>query len=133
LALRKYWNTVALLESEKGNNDSALAIIGQYPAPDSNFMNLLLQANIYYKADRLEDAIKLYEKLLIKHDAYRVWNTSFSVLLHYWAGIAYEKAHLNEQAIEQYKTFLDIWKNADPGIEEVEDAKIRLKRLTIQT
>jgi tetratricopeptide (TPR) repeat protein len=133
LALRKYWNALALLESEKGNYDSALAIIGKYPAPDSNFMNLLLQANIYYKADQLDDAIKLYEKLLIKYDAYRAWNTSFSVLLHYWAGLAYEKARMNEEAIEQYKTFLDIWKNADPGIEEVEDARIRLKRLTIQT
>ncbi len=53
-----------------------------------------------------------------------------SVLGHYQLGKAYEASGWNDKAIEQYKTFLDIWKNADEGLESVEDAKARLARLT---
>jgi hypothetical protein len=43
--------------------------------------------------------------------------------------LAYEKSGWNKKAIEQYEEFLEIWKDADPGIPEVEDAKERLKEL----
>jgi len=36
---------------------------------------------------------------------------------------------LCEKATEHYSKFLELWKNADPGIAEVEDTKKRLAEL----
>jgi hypothetical protein len=36
---------------------------------------------------------------------------------------------MNNKAVEKYEKFLDIWKNADPKIEEVNLAKKRLAKL----
>ena len=41
----------------------------------------------------------------------------------------YEKNGMKEGAIEKYKRFLDLWKNADPEIAEVVEAKKRLAAL----
>ena len=48
---------------------------------------------------------------------------------HYWLAQAYEASGWTSKAIEQYETFLDIWKNADEGLTSVKDAKARLARL----
>jgi len=36
---------------------------------------------------------------------------------------------MKAKAIEHYEKFLDLWKDSDPGIAEVEDAKERLAGL----
>jgi hypothetical protein len=41
-------------------------------------------------------------------------------------GEIYEQKGWKGKAIEHYKKFLTLWKDADPGIPEVEDAKKRL-------
>ena len=43
--------------------------------------------------------------------------------------MAYEASGWHDKAAAQYTEFLDIWKHADPGIAEVDDAKERLARL----
>jgi len=52
-----------------------------------------------------------------------------SVKAHYWLGVAYQQAGQKEKAIQEYEKFLEIWKNADPGIAEIETAKKNLAEL----
>ncbi len=41
-------------------------------------------------------------------------------------GKIYEEKGWKGKAIEHYEKFLDLWKDADPGIAEVEDARERM-------
>jgi tetratricopeptide (TPR) repeat protein len=82
----------------------------------------LIGAGRYQEAvDDLEQAMTLYSR--------RIWNPGEAVLCHYYLGGAYEGVGRTEEAIEQYEIFLDIWKNADEGLESVEDATTRLAQL----
>ena len=46
-------------------------------------------------------------------------------------GKIYEQLGDTAKAIEHYEKFLDLWKDADPGIAAVEDAKERLAKLSL--
>jgi len=50
----------------------------------------------------------------------------------YILGKIYEEQGDATKAIEHYEKFLDLWKDADAGIPEVEDAKKRLAGLRRQ-
>ena len=71
----------------------------------------------------LESAVKTYSKN-------RGYWMAEGVFCHYWLGRAYEASGWDERAAEQYETFLDIFKNADPEVIMIEDARGRLTRLT---
>jgi hypothetical protein len=51
------------------------------------------------------------------------------VKIHYLAGKVYQAAGQTDKAIEQFETFLMIWKDADPIFPEIDDAKQRLEFL----
>jgi hypothetical protein len=44
-------------------------------------------------------------------------------------GKIYEQQGDTAKAIEHYKKFLDLWKDADPGIADVDDAREKLAGL----
>ena len=51
------------------------------------------------------------------------------VKAHYWLGVAYARQGNRDQAIKEYETFLNIWKDADFKSNELADARTRLAKL----
>ena len=71
----------------------------------------------------------MFEKMLSSYSDDRFFWAPICVEDHYLLGTAYEKSGWTAKAIEQYREFLEIWKDADPGIPSVEDARARLAAL----
>jgi len=110
--------------------ESAVWIIGTgwhflgYTSPYTD-----LTARVLAKKGNIATAISDYERLL------NTSNPTESTLLihplfHYRLGLLYERAGQATKAGVQYGRFLDLWKTADPGLPEVEDARKRLAGLT---
>jgi len=124
-----YWlvrGWVALAES---NFDTAAMYFEKSIEVFPFFMSELNLARCYFGAGRLGNAVAMFEKAMQRYDDSRVGNGVDAVKAHYWLGMAYEESGWDDKAIKQYETFLDIWKDADPGIGEVDDAQERLARL----
>jgi len=88
-------------------------------------------ARAYLKNDEIEKAIAEYERL-ITFDPNRKDRCLIHPKYHYRLAILYEQKGWEGKAIEHYEKFLDLWKDADPGIAEVEDARKRLTGLKRQ-
>jgi tetratricopeptide (TPR) repeat protein len=81
----------------------------------------------YYRSGQLEKARDVYERnasLLGLMDSNVIFAKTF-----YMLGKVYEGLGNREKAIANFQKFLDLWKDADPGIVEVEDARKRLAGL----
>ncbi len=85
----------------------------------------------YYKSGNLEKAVEEYERI-ISLTTGRLFYGDIYAKSFYMLGKIYEQKEFKGKAIEYYEKFLDLWKNADPGIAEVEDARKRLAGLKSQ-
>jgi serine/threonine protein kinase len=83
----------------------------------------------YIREQNFEKAADLLENTNNEFGLGRLAAAISGVKIYYFLGIAYEESGWKEKAVNNFETFLDIWKDADPGIEEIEDAKHRLKQL----
>jgi tetratricopeptide (TPR) repeat protein len=82
----------------------------------------------YYRAGDFEKAREEYEKITELNTG-RLWGGDIYAKSFYMLGKIYEQQGDTAKAIEHYQKFLELWKDADPGIAEVEDAKKRVTNL----
>ncbi|MCP4683808.1 MAG: protein kinase [bacterium] len=76
-----------------------------------------------------EKAVDLLESIKSEYSLGRLAAAISSAKVHYFLGIAYGESGWKAKAISNFETFLTIWKDADPGVEEIEDARQRLIQL----
>jgi tetratricopeptide (TPR) repeat protein len=69
----------------------------------------------YLELGRLGEGIKEYERILAANPNYP--------LAHYYLGQAYERSGERDKAETEYQRFLDAWKDADPDLLEVTNAR----------
>ncbi len=130
-----YWLALGTIEQAKGNLKTAVTYKEKAAeeAPSPLFHVRFFLAKAYLESGRLGEAVSELEKVLSRYDGIRAYFPIWAVKAHYLLGLAYEKSGWNKKAIEKYEEFLEIRKDADPGIAEVEDAKERLKRLRTES
>ena len=76
----------------------------------------------------MERAQEEYERI-ISLTVGRYFSGDIHAKSFYMLGKIHEQQGNTAKAIEHYEKFLSLWKNADPGIPEVEDARNRLAEL----
>ena len=141
-SIRLYHHLIGRIELERGNHskaidhlEQALALISfhryEFQAGligDLNEIFLESLALAFYRSGDLKKAQEQYENIiaLTPGDMFfgDIYTKSF-----YMLGKIYEEQGDTAKAIEHYQKFLDLWKDADPGMAEVEDARTRLPGL----
>jgi tetratricopeptide (TPR) repeat protein len=83
----------------------------------------------YLDISEPDKAIKTLERGVNYLTENKAYDPFYSVRCHYLLGQAYERSGQKDNATEQYKKFLDIWKDAAPDIPEIDEARKRLTAL----
>jgi tetratricopeptide (TPR) repeat protein len=129
-ATQQVFMLLALLEYARGNTDEAIAFMEKSIAEEDPLLHVrTIAAMMCIDSGRLSEAVDLLEEGITRYDWVRATTPVWSLKAHYFLGRAYEGSGWNSKAIEQYETFVDTWKDADPGIPVLEDARERLARL----
>jgi len=134
-----------LLSSEillaKGLADKSITEFQKIPRPSLNLSDQVtiiirnlpfrddLAARAYERKGETERAIAEYERLL---DFKNTGNDLIHPLSRFRLAGLYEKTGQGAKAREQYEKVLEIWKDAVPGLQQVEEAKSRLRALQAQ-
>ncbi|UCC45308.1 MAG: protein kinase [Candidatus Zixiibacteriota bacterium] len=118
-----------ILAFSRGDADAAINSLRKTVGVSPRFGALYWLGRAYLEAGQTDEAIEAFRRLNEVTYRWRYYCGIMAVKSYYYLGRAYERDGDTEKAVEQYEAFLDIWKNADPGIELIDDAKERLTRL----
>ncbi len=127
-----YW-AAGMVAHARGDDETAVLMLektAELFSPGTGFKEYCVLGRAYNEVDRYDDAIRVLEPITRNYTGHRLFDGILGVKVHYYLGQAYESTGRDELAIEQYTLFLDIWKDADPDIEEIAEARMRLARLT---
>jgi tetratricopeptide (TPR) repeat protein len=131
---RLYYHLMGMIELKKNNYPKSIEYFkdslslqsgGPLAKPAINIDSLGLA---YYRSGDLGKAREEYEKIARLTIGRINWGDIYAKSF-YMLGKIYEQQDNRGKAIENYEKFLDLWKDADPGIVEVEDARKRLAGL----
>jgi tetratricopeptide (TPR) repeat protein len=86
-------------------------------------------ASAYFRVGKWGKALLIYQRLQLLQMGGRWEWGAICAGSYYWMGRVLEELGERSEAREKYQKFLSLWKDADPGLPDVEDAKKRLASL----
>ena len=96
----------------------------------NNFVSTFELARTYLDAGQFAKAAEHFERIRNSFDEVRFQEAAvYNALFYYYLGRTYEGLGNNQQALKDYAVFVEIWKNADPEIKELQDGLARYARL----
>ena len=132
--IRDYYDLMGLIELKKGNFSKSKEYIekampmypnGPLAKPATAYETLAFAC---YESGDLKKAQEEFEKIT-KLTTGRIYNGHIYARAFYMLGRIYEEQGDTAKAIEHYEKFLELWKDADPGLPEVDDARSRLSKI----
>jgi tetratricopeptide (TPR) repeat protein/tRNA A-37 threonylcarbamoyl transferase component Bud32 len=114
-AMENLNKAISLLPSQVSTNDEHALFYGPL-------------ASAYYKAGDLEKAKAEYVKITTLATGRTFFGDIYAKSFYMLGKIA-EQQGQKARAVEHYQKFLDLWKDADPGFSEIDDARKRLAAL----
>lgn len=138
--MRYYHHLMGMIELEKQNFPEAIACFErassllpfQHSELDEQALFIYPLALAFYKAGNLEKAQEQYERIISLTTGRLFFGHLFAKSF-YMLGKIYQEKGWEGKATEHYAQFLEFWKDADPSMPEVEDAKERLKKLIAES
>jgi serine/threonine protein kinase/Flp pilus assembly protein TadD len=127
LAEGSYEKAISVFEKASFPSPPTLQYYGQIIGYNTPFLKDVL-ARAYQQKGDLDRAIAEYERL-ITFDPNNKTRCLIHPKYHFSLARLYEQKGWRGKAIDQYQKFLDLWRDADPGIAEVEEAEKRLAAL----
>lgn len=131
--MRLYYHVMGRIELDQKNYpgaieyfNQALALVANHWEIHALFRDSLALA--YYKAGDLDRAREEYERVLALPGGRSNYGDVVVKCFH-MLGQIYERQGSKQKAIGNYRKFLDLWKDADPGSPEIEAARRRLAAL----
>lgn len=118
-----------IIAFETGDYDGACAAFDQAAAWGQDFYYKAMRARAYYLAGRMNESAAAFDSVVHAYSPYRLRAITLSSQVHYYAGLAYEATGQRQKARAEYEEFLDLYRNADPEIQIVDDARQRLEKL----
>jgi tetratricopeptide (TPR) repeat protein len=131
--LDPYWHARGAVGLFEGNPTAAIAAFQQISAASMDYPKQFLLARAYLEAGQLAEAAAAFEALLVNYSSTRAFWCIWDTKVRYYLGRVYEESRWYGKAVIQFEEFLKIWKDADPGIPELDDARERLVRLKQQS
>jgi len=124
-----YWDAKGQIALHAKNYSKAIEYLKKKDSAEAIVQGGYTLAQTYLESGDRRRAIELLEKKLIQYDEDRAIGGPTCVKGYYLLGRAYDEIGEGDKARNAFEKFLTIWKDADQGLKEVDDAKARLARL----